>query len=107
MGQPISVDVPHKLGAEEAERRVRRGFGLVREKLGDKLSALDVTWGEGRADLKITAMGQTLRGGLEFLPQAVRVTIDLPWFLAALGQTVVGKIARRTAEVLRLPPPKA
>ncbi|MCW2315054.1 Putative polyhydroxyalkanoic acid system protein (PHA_gran_rgn) [Rhodoblastus acidophilus] len=107
MGQPISVDVPHKLGAAEAERRVRRGFGVIKEKFGDKLSAVDVVWGEGRADLTITAVGQTLRGALEFLPEAVRVTIDLPWFLAALGSSVVGRLAQKTAEVLRLPPPKA
>lgn len=107
MGQPVSVDVPHKLGAEEAERRVRRGFGLLKEKLGDKLSALDVRWGDGHADLTITAMGQTLRGALEFLPEAVRVTVDLPWFLAAIGGKLVGRIAQKTEEVLKLPPPKA
>ena len=107
MGQPVSVDVPHKLGAAEAERRVRSGFGLLKDKLGDRLSALDVVWGQGRADLTITAMGQTLKGGLEFLPEAVRVTIDLPWFLAALGGKIAGRIAEKTEEVLKLPPPKA
>jgi hypothetical protein len=107
MGQPVSVDVPHKLGAVEAERRVRSGFGLLQDKLGDKLTALNVTWGEGRADLAITAMGQTLHGVLEFLPDVVRVTVDLPWFLAALGEKIAGKIAQKTGEVLQLPPPKA
>jgi hypothetical protein len=51
-------------------------------------------------------MGQTLKGGLEFLPEAVRVTIDLPWFLSALGDKLVAKIAQKTGEVLQLPPPK-
>ncbi|MCW2282415.1 hypothetical protein M2323_000078 [Rhodoblastus acidophilus] len=106
MGKTISVDVPHKLGAAEAERRVRNGFGAVQDKLGDKLSAVDIIWGQGRADLTVTAMGQTLRGGLEFLPEVVRVTIDLPWLLAAIGETITNKIARKTEEVLRLPPPK-
>jgi hypothetical protein len=106
MGKPVSVDVPHKLGAAESERRVRNGFGLMKEKLGDKLSALDVTWGHGRADLTITAMGHTLKGVLEFLPEVVRVTIDLPWLFAAIGETIAGKIAKKTEEVLRLPPPK-
>jgi hypothetical protein len=107
MGQPISVDVPHKLGADEAERRVRNGFGMLKDKLGDRLSALDVIWGQGRADLTITAMGQTLSGTLEFLPEAVRVTIDLPWFLAALGGKIAARIAEKTGEVLKLPPPRA
>jgi hypothetical protein len=106
MGQTVSVDVPHKLGAEEAERRLREGFGLLQEKLGDKLSSLNVVWGDGRADLTITAMGQTARGALEFLPEAVRVSIEIPWFLAALGEKIVGKIAQKTEQVLQLPAPK-
>jgi hypothetical protein len=106
MGKPVSVDVPHKLGAAEAERRVRNGFGMMQDKLGDKLSAINVVWGQGRADLTITAMNQTLRGTLEFLPEAVRVTVDLPWLLAAIGETIAGKIAKKTEEVLKLPPPK-
>ena len=104
MGKPVSVDVPHKLGAEEAERRVRSGFGMMRDKLGDKLSAVDIVWGQGRADLTVTAMGQTLKGVLEFLPEAVRVTIDLPWLLATIGESIAGKIAKKTEEVLRPAP---
>ena len=107
MGKPVSVDVPHKLGAEEAERRCRNGFGMMQDKLGDKLQAINVVWGDRRADLTITAMGQTLRGVLEFLPEAVRVTIDLPWLLAAIGETLAGKIAKKTEEVLKLPTPRA
>ncbi len=108
MAQPVSVDVPHKLGAEEAERRIRDGFGLLQEKLGDKLSSLNVVWTPAHADLQITAMGQTVHGALDFLPEAVRVTVDLPWFLAAIGEKIVGKIAQKTEEVLQLPaPPKA
>lgn len=106
MGQTVSVDVPHKLGAQEAERRVRDGFGMLQEKLGDRLSSLHVVWGEGRADLTITAMGQTAQGALEFLPEAVRVSLELPWFLAALGEKIVGKLAQKTGEVLQLPAPK-
>jgi len=106
MGKTITVDVPHKLGAAEAERRVRNGFGVMRDKFGDKLSAVDIAWGQGSADLTVTAVGQTLRGGLEFLPDVVRVTIDLPWLLAAIGETITNKIARKTEEVLRLPPPR-
>jgi len=106
MGKTISVDVPHKLGAAEAERRVRNGFGVMKDKLGDKLSAVDIAWGEGRAELTVSAMGQTLKGGLEFLPEFVRVTIDLPWLLAAIGETITSKIAKKTEEVLRLPPPR-
>ena len=105
MAKTISVDVAHKLGIDEAMRRVRVGIGFMQEKFGDKLSAFDVTWGEARADLSITAMGHTLHGAMEFLPEAVRVSLDLPWIFAALGEKIVGKMAHHTEEMLALPPP--
>ena len=107
MGQTVSVDVPHKLGAEKSERRVRAGIEALQKKYAEHLSASDITWSDAHADFAITAMGHSLTGAMEFLPDRVRVSMELPWVLALIAEKAKGMIARHTDEMLQLPPPKA
>lgn len=107
MGQIVSVDVKHSLGATEAEQRVRAGIEALRAKYGHYLTQLDIQWGEGRADAVIGAMGQTLKGALEFYPEVVRVSIELPWMLAMMAEKAKGLMTKHTDQALALPPPKA
>ncbi len=106
MGQTVSVDVPHKLGAEESERRVRVGIEALQQKYAQHLSALHITWSEAHADFAITVMGHSLTGALEFLADRVRVSMELPWVLALIAEKAKGMIARHTDEMLQLPAPK-
>jgi hypothetical protein len=106
MGQTVSVDVPHKLGAEEARRRVQAGMNALQQRYGHKLSALHIVWSETRADLSVTLMGHALTGALDFLPDCVRVTLELPWMLAMIAEKAKGMIVQHTDDMLRLPPPK-
>ncbi len=107
MGQTVTVDVPHKLGAEEAKRRVQFGVEALQQKYGDKLSALHIAWGDARADISVTAMGHEFKGAMDFLPECVRVSLELPWILAMIADKARGMIAKHTDEMLQLPPPKA
>jgi hypothetical protein len=107
MGQIVTVDVQHQLGAAEAKRRVQAGIEALRGKLGDKLAALQVDWAETHADVHVTVMNHTLNGAMEFLPDCVRVSLDLPWALALIAEKAKGMITRHTGEMLQLPPPKA
>ncbi len=114
MGQIVTVDVPHQLGAEEAKRRVQAGVDALQQKFADKLSGLKIDWQETHADVNMTVMNFPLRGmnfplhgALDFLPDCVRVSLDLPWALALIAEKTKGMIARHTGEMLQLPPPKA
>ncbi len=106
MGQTVSVDVPHKLGAEEAERRVRAGIEALKSKYGETLSIVQVDWGEARADLTIAIFGHSLKAAMDFLPDCVRVSLELPWVLAMVAEKAKSLMAHQTEEMLRLPPPK-
>jgi hypothetical protein len=106
MGQTVSVDVPHKLGAEEAERRVKAGVEALRQKYAQHLTALNITWSAAHADFAITVMGHALTGALEFLEDRVRVSMELPWVLALIAEKAKGMIAKHTDDMLQLPAPK-
>lgn len=107
MGQIVSVDVKHSLGAEEAKRRVQAGIDALREKYASHLSTVQIDWGETRADLTIGALGHNLKGALEFFPDIVRVSLELPWVLAMIAEKAKGLMTKHAGEMLQLPPPKA
>jgi hypothetical protein len=106
MGQIVSVDVKHSLGAEEAQRRVQSGIDGLRQKYAAQLSKLQVDWSQGRGDVTIAAMGQTFKGAMEFFPDIVRVSLELPWVLAMIAEKAKNLMTRHTGEMLQLPPPK-
>ncbi len=58
------------------------------------------------ADIKITAMGHALTGAMDFYPEYVRVSLELPLMLALLAEKAKGMIAQHTGDLLKLPPPK-
>ena len=107
MGKTVSVDVPHQLGAEEAERRVRIGVEALQQKFADKLTALHIDWTPGRANASLTIMGNAITSTTEFLPNVVRISVELPLLLALLAEKIKGSVAQHTGEMLQLPPPKA
>ena len=107
MAHIVTVDVPHQLGAEEAKRRVQAGVEALQQKFSHKLDGLHIDWQETHADVNMTVMNFPLRGALDFLPDCVRVSLDLPWALALIAEKTKGMISKHTGEMLQLPPPKA
>ena len=105
MGQIVSVDVKHSLGAEEAKRRVQAGIDGLRQKYAAQLSKLQIDWSDLRGDITVSAMGQTFKGAMEFFPDVVRVSLELPWVLAMIAEKAKGLMTRHTGEMLQLPPP--
>jgi Putative polyhydroxyalkanoic acid system protein (PHA_gran_rgn) len=106
MGQIVSVDVKHSLGAEEAKRRVQAGIAAMKAKYGEQLSFAQVEWNDLHADVVVTAMGHSLKGAFDFLPDCVRVSLELPLILALIAEKAKGLIAKKTEDMLLLPPPK-
>lgn len=105
MGQIVSVDVKHSLGAEEAKRRVQAGIEEMKAKYGEQLSFAQVEWNDMHADLVISAMGHGLKGAFDFLPDCVRVSLELPWIFAIVAEKAKSLIAHKTEDMLLLPPP--
>jgi hypothetical protein len=99
MGSPISVDLPHKLGAAEARRRIQNGIGG----LGGHLPAaahVEHHWTGDRMNLKVAAMGQEVSATIDVEETVVRVQVVLPPFLSFFGGTVEGLLRRHGTELL-------
>lgn len=99
MSQPLIVDVPHKLGAAEAKRRIQANIG----KLGSKLPAgatVTPVWEGDRLRLDVAMLGQQAEAGLDILDTLVRITVHLPPALAFFRQAVEAGLRQSGAALL-------
>jgi hypothetical protein len=95
MTRPITVDIPHQLGAQEARRRIDDGFGRLAAEIGGSgFTRLDRSWQGDRMSFSIGALGQLITGRLQVMTHLVRIELELPGFLAALAGTMRGRLQK-------------
>ncbi len=103
MPRPISVTIPHQLGAAEAKRRIVDGFGNVQRQWSTgMLAAVTFTnhWENDRLCFEGGALGQRVSGRVEVLADSVRIELDLPAILAAIAERITGKLRGETQKLL-------
>lgn len=99
MTTPIQVDLPHKLGADEARRRIDGGIGRLKHFIPGGAEVRS-SWTGNRLDLDVLAMGQTVKADIDVRETFVRVELLLPPGLAFFGQTIAAALQRNGAEML-------
>jgi hypothetical protein len=88
MDKSIVVTVPHNLGAEAAKSRVAASIERLRTDL-DKLARTEVHWSGNKADLQVSALGQTVNAQLDVHNDALRIEVRLVGLLSG----VLGKLS--------------
>ncbi len=77
MSNPIVVDLPHKLGAQEARRRIERNVGKLTDHIPGGAQVAS-RWTGDRLDLDVGAMGQQVSVQIDIQETVVRMTVNLP-----------------------------
>jgi hypothetical protein len=85
MSVPVVVTIPHKLGKEEAAKRLKHGFSGLRKGLGSNLAVLKDEWKGDHLDFSAALLGQTTNGTVDVENDHVRLEVQLPWVLAMLA----------------------
>ena len=99
MNKPIVIDLPHKIGAEEAKRRMRNGIGKLKDHIpggGEVRSG----WEGDRMNLSVKAMGQEVSGHMEVHETKVHVELMLPAMLSLFAPQVEALFRSRAAAML-------
>jgi hypothetical protein len=97
MARPVTVIIPHELGKEEAKRRISEGFSKIRSSLTGGLALFSCSEEWSAPDqLSFTArgFGQHIFGKIDVFPQHVRIEATLPSLLAAIAETIAGKVEK-------------
>jgi hypothetical protein len=82
MERPVEVELPHKLGREEAKRRIGNNVHKLTDHLPGGASHVTSNWAGDQLNLDIHAMGQQVAAQLLVEEAKVRVKVMLPGLLS-------------------------
>ena len=94
MPEPLIVSIPHRLGQQEAQRRLRSGIARAAASL-PILTVDEERWEGNRLSFRVRAMGQAATGKVDVEENHVRIEVILPWLLQRFAQTVQQMIGER------------
>jgi hypothetical protein len=103
MARPVTVNIPHSLGKEEARRRIEEGFGRMRQQMTGGMGAMisfQERWEGDRLHFEGGGLGQKLTGRLDVMADSVRIQLDLPEILAALADHITGRLKQEGQKLL-------
>ena len=93
MNETVTIIVNHRLGKDEAARRLKEGLANANGRLGSMIAIDQQNWQGDTVSFRMRALGQSAAASIEVLEDALRVDVSLPWLLA--------KAAKRLLPVLR------
>jgi hypothetical protein len=88
MSKPLVVTIPHRLGKDEAIRRLKSGLGSARTNFGHLFAVQEETWSGDHLQFSVSALGQTARGSIDVAEAEVHLEVYLPWLLAKIAETI-------------------
>ena len=99
MQRPIDVALPHKLGREEARRRIAANIHKLESHIpgGAEVSS---RWEGDTLKLDVGAMGQSVESEIAVEDSVVRCKIQLPGFLALFAAPIEAMLARKGGDLL-------
>jgi Putative polyhydroxyalkanoic acid system protein (PHA_gran_rgn) len=100
MPEPFVVTISHRLGKEEAVRRLRKGFAEIPANLTPLLRIDDQRWSGDHFDFSLSAFAQRITGSIDVAEDKVRVEVLLPTLLARLASRIPGMIQHQTRLML-------
>ena len=100
MTQPIKVDLPHRLGAQEAKRRLQNGIGSLKDHVPGGAAEVSATWQDDRMNLLVRAMGQDVRATIDVEESKVRLEVQLPPMLSFLATPIEALLKMKGTEML-------
>ena len=94
MAQPIKVDLPHKLGRDEARRRIANNVHKLREHIPGG-AQVDSNWTGDDLNLQIQALGQAVNARIGVEESNVSVEVILPGMLGMFAGTVEAMLQKK------------
>lgn len=102
MSAPLIVTIPHRLGRDEAVRRLKNGLSRATASL-PILTVDEERWDGDRMNFRVRAMGQAASGNVDVAEDHVRLEVTLPWLLQRFAQAAQAAIQARGKLLLDKP----
>jgi hypothetical protein len=85
MSAPLVVSIPHRLGREEAVRRLKGGLGRAAASV-PVLNVDEERWEGDQMFFRVRALGQAASGHINVAEDHVRLEVTLPWLLQRFAE---------------------
>jgi len=100
MSDRVTVIVSHRVGKDEAIRRLKDGLGQMKEGLGAMIAIEQQTWEGDTLRFHMRALGQTAAGTIQVLEDSLRIDVSLPWLLARAARSVLPILRKEATRLL-------
>ena len=100
MQRPIDVDLPHKLGRDEARRRLADNIHKLRDHIPGGATYVDSSWEGDRLNLNIHAMGQAVEAQIDVAETNVHCRIQVPGMLALFAGPIEAMLKAKGSDLL-------
>jgi hypothetical protein len=94
MSAPLVVSIPHRLGRDEAVRRIKGGLSRAAASV-PVLSVDEERWEGDRMFFRVRAIGQAASGQIDVGDDHVRLEVTLPWLLQRFAEKAQSLIRER------------
>ena len=94
MSAPLVVSIPHRLGREEAVRRLKTGLGRAAASI-PVMQVEEERWSGDTMNFRIRALGQIATGQVDVADDHVKVQVVLPWLLQRFAEMAQATIRKR------------
>ena len=94
MSAPLVVSIPHRLGREEAAKRLKGGLSRAAANV-PVLNVDEERWEGDRMFFRVRAIGQAASGQIDVADDHVRLEVVLPWLLQRFAEKAQSLIRER------------
>jgi hypothetical protein len=94
MSAPLVVSIPHRLGREDAVRRLKTGLGRAAASI-PVMQVEEERWSGDSMNFRIRALGQVATGQVDVADEHVRIEVVLPWLLQRFAEMAQATIRKR------------
>lgn len=99
MSQPIEVDLQHKLGKDEARRRIANNIHKLQEHIPGG-AQVQSGWTGDQLNLDVAAMGQSVTATIDVMDDKVRLKVLLPPMLGMFAGLIQGALQKKGGVLL-------
>jgi len=100
MERPIEVELPHKLGREEAHRRIANNVHKLHDHIPGGAAQVQSGWTGDQLNLDITALGQKVVAQIDVEESKVRCRVMLPGMLALFAGPIEAALNAKGRDLL-------
>ncbi len=99
MSQPIEVDLPHRLGKDEARRRIANNVHKLQEHIPGG-AHVESGWAGDQLNLRVQALGESVQSTIDVEDSKVRVRVLLPGMLGMFSGIIQAALQKKGSVLL-------